>query len=107
MRYAETHRLLGSVLVGVCHTDLGDPRRARERLLPRPVATGSAITRQPGSGSGSSTPPTIRSSRCAEARFVAAQLRCSYFEHQDRGHFVDSHDLPEVLEFVRRKLHLS
>jgi serine hydrolase len=24
MRYAETHRLLGSVLVGVCHTDLGD-----------------------------------------------------------------------------------
>src|SRR6187455_2729673 len=25
MRYAETHRVLGSVLVGVCHTDLGDP----------------------------------------------------------------------------------
>jgi len=24
MRYAETHRLLGSILVGVCHTDLGD-----------------------------------------------------------------------------------
>ena len=24
MRYAETHRLLGSVLVGVCNTDLGD-----------------------------------------------------------------------------------
>lgn len=24
MRYAETHRLLGSILVGVCYTDLGD-----------------------------------------------------------------------------------
>jgi uncharacterized protein len=24
MRYAEQHRLLGSILVGVCHTDLGD-----------------------------------------------------------------------------------
>ena len=28
MRYAETHRLLGSVLVGVCHTDLGDSGEA-------------------------------------------------------------------------------
>src|SRR5690242_20283999 len=24
MRYAETHRLAGSILVAVCHTDLGD-----------------------------------------------------------------------------------
>ena len=28
MRYAETHRLLGSILVGVCHTDLGDSGEA-------------------------------------------------------------------------------
>ena len=28
MRYAETHRLLGSILVAVCHTDLGDPGEA-------------------------------------------------------------------------------
>ena len=40
----------------------------------------------------------------AEPRFVAAQLKCSYFEFEDRGHFVDSRELPEVLAFVRRKL---
>src|SRR5689334_4808471 len=28
MRYAETHRLLGSILVSVCHTDLGDAGEA-------------------------------------------------------------------------------
>ena len=45
MRYAETHRLWGSILVGVCHT----PRRQRrsgERILPCPVAV-AAHPREP------------------------------------------------------------
>ena len=40
----------------------------------------------------------------AEARFIAAQLRCRYFEFTDRGHFVDQRELPEVVAFVRRML---
>ena len=39
-----------------------------------------------------------------EARFVAAQLRCSYFESIDRGHFTETRELPEVLKFVQRKV---
>jgi predicted alpha/beta hydrolase family esterase len=31
----------------------------------------------------------------AEARFVASQLKCSYFEFEDRGHFVDQNDFPK------------
>lgn len=42
----------------------------------------------------------------AEPRFVAKQLRCSYFEFTDRGHFVDSRQFPEVVDLVRRKLSL-
>ena len=61
--------------------------------------------------SASLLPDTVRTGetlyltleRIAEARFVAAQLRCSYFEFDDRGHFVDA-TLPEVTMFVRRRL---
>ena len=36
MRYAETHRLLGSILVGVCHTDLGDSGEAESGYYSAP-----------------------------------------------------------------------
>ena len=104
MRYAETHRLLGSVLVGVCHTDWATPSKRR-----------AAITASPGTGSGSATTssgwqstvrPTMPHIPIAEPRFVAAQLGCSYFEFTDRGHFVDTRELPEVVQFITRKLSL-
>ncbi len=106
MRYAETHRLLSSVPIGVCHTDLGDSGEAASGYYAPPWdwQRDHGKTRQWIGIFNSADDPHIP---MREARFVAAQLRCSYFEHEDRGHFVDSHDLPEVLEFVRRKLHLS
>jgi pimeloyl-ACP methyl ester carboxylesterase len=36
MRYAETHRLFGSILVGVCHTDLGDSGEAESGYYSAP-----------------------------------------------------------------------
>jgi predicted alpha/beta hydrolase family esterase len=102
MRYAETHRLLGSILVSVCHTDLGDAfERASgyydaawqwQRI--RDHQQWIAIYH-------SSDDPNIP---IAESRFVAAQLRCSYFEFTDRGHFNDQRQFPEVVDFVRKKL---
>jgi pimeloyl-ACP methyl ester carboxylesterase len=41
MRYAETHRLRGSILVGVCHTDLGDSGEAESGVLQRALAMGA------------------------------------------------------------------
>ena len=38
----------------------------------------------------------------SEARHVAAQLKASYFEFTDRGHFTDPR-LPEVVDFVRAR----
>jgi uncharacterized protein len=104
MRYAETHRLLGSILVGVCHTDLGDSFEAASGYYdtawqwPRIRENQEWIAIY-----NSSDDPHIP---IAEPRFVAAQLRCSYFEFSDRGHFVDSRQFPEIVDFVRRKLAL-
>ena len=104
MRYAETHRLLGSVLVGVCHTDLGDAFEAASGYYREPWQWQKIRDHQQWIAIYSSTDdPNIP---IAEPRFVAAQLRCSYFEFNDRGHFVDVRELPEVVQFVKRKLSL-
>jgi pimeloyl-ACP methyl ester carboxylesterase len=104
MRYAETHRLAGSILVGVCHTDLGDSGEAASGYYSLPWQWQRIRDNQPWIAIfNSRDDPHIP---VAEPRFVAAQLQCSYFEFEDRGHFVDSRQLPEVLAYVRRKLGL-
>lgn len=102
MRYAESHRLLGSVLVGVCHTDLGDAFEAASGYYAAPWQWDRIRTNQRWIGIyQSSDDPLIP---VTEARFVAAQLKCSYFEHSDRGHFTDSCEFPELVAFVRRQV---
>ena len=101
MRYAESHRLLGSILVGVCHTDLGDSFEAASGYYDSRWQWDRIRANQQWIAIYNSTDdPHIP---VAEARFVAAQLRCSYFEFTDRGHFTSSREFPEVVEFVRRK----
>lgn len=101
MRYAETHRLLGSVLVGVCHSDLGDAFEAQSGYYAAPWQWQQIRDNQQFIAIYNSTDdPHIPIS---EARHVAAQLKASYFEFTDRGHFIDS-QLPEVVDFVRRRV---
>ena len=102
MRYAQSHKLLGSVLVGVCHTDLGDSFEASSGYYNSPWQWEKIRGNQQWIAIYNSTDdPHIP---IAEARFVAAKLRCSYFEFSDRGHFTDSRQFPEVIDFVRRKI---
>ena len=102
MRYAETHRILGSVLVGVCHTDLGDAFEAASGYYRAPWQWDTIRSNQQFIGIFNSTDdPHIP---IAESRHVAAQLKCSYFEFTDRGHFVDRRDFPEAFDFIRRQL---
>ena len=101
MRYAETHRLLGSVLVGVCHTDLGDRFEAASGYYNRPWPWDQIRANQQWIGIFNSTDdPHIP---IAEPRFVAAQLRGNYFEFTNRGHFTNA-AFPELTDYVRRKL---
>lgn len=102
MRYAETHRLLGSILVGVCHTDLGDSFEAASGYYNKKWDWQRIRDNQQWIAIYNSTDdPHIP---IAESRFVAAQLKCSYFEYTDRSHFVDQREFPEVLDFIRRKV---
>ncbi len=102
MRYAETHQLLGSILVGVCHTDLGDGGEAASGYYNAPWQWQRIRENQQWMAVFSSIDdPHIP---ITEARFVAAQLRCSYHEFRDRGHFVDSCEFPEVVHQVRKEL---
>ena len=102
MRFAETHRLAGSILVGVCHTDLGDPFERASGFYAAPWQWQRIREHQEWIAIfSSSDDPHIP---IAEPRFVAAQLRCSYFEFADRGHFVDQRQFPEVVDVVRKRL---
>lgn len=102
LRYAETHTLLGSVLVGVCHTDLGDPGEKASGYYRAPWQWEAIRANQQWVGIFQSSDDPLIPVR--EARFVAKQLACSYFEHTDRGHFVARAPFPELVQFVRRRL---
>ena len=102
MRYAETHRLLGSILVGVCHTDLGDSGEAASGYYNAPWQWDRIREHQQWIAIYHSLDdPHIP---VAEPRFVAARLQCSYFELEDRGHFLDADALPEAAPYLKRKL---
>ena len=102
LRYAETHHVLGSVLVGVCHTDLGDPGERASGYYRAPWRWDAIRRNQRWIGIfHGEDDPLIP---VQEARFVAARLACPYFELPDRGHFVDRRPFPELVQFVRRQL---
>ena len=102
LRYAESHRLLGSVLVGVCHTDLGDPGERASGYYAAPWRWDAIRRNQQWIGIFNSLDdPHIP---IAEPRHIAAQLGCSYFEFADRGHFTERQPFPELVAFVARRL---
>lgn len=102
MRYAETHRLLGSVLVSPCYTDLDDPFEAASGYYQAPWRWEQIRENQQWIAIYHATDdPHIPA---VQARFIAAQLKCSYFEFTDRGHFVDSREFPEVLAYVKGRV---
>ena len=102
MRYAEKRRLLGSILVGVCHTHLDDSFEAASGYYETEWQWQRIRDNQQWIAIyGSTDDPLIP---IAEPRFVASQLKCSYFEFTDRGHFIDSRQFPEIVDLVRKKL---
>ncbi len=101
LRFAETHRVRGSVLVSVCHTDLGDAGERASGYYSAPWQWARIRAHQDWIGIfHSADDPHIP---VAEPRFVAAQLGASYVEFADRGHFADDGPFPELVQFVRRK----
>eukprot|EP00475_Leptophrys_vorax_P022421 TRINITY_DN30562_c0_g1_i1.p1 TRINITY_DN30562_c0_g1~~TRINITY_DN30562_c0_g1_i1.p1 ORF type:complete len:147 (-),score=45.50 TRINITY_DN30562_c0_g1_i1:152-592(-) len=101
MRYAETHKIKGMVLVSACHTDLGEPSEAISEYYNTPwewerIAANCGWILQFGSTDDHLVP-------IEEQRYVAEHLHSDFRQFEDQGHFMVD-ESPEILEAVLMKL---
>jgi predicted alpha/beta hydrolase family esterase len=105
MRYAETHKLAGSVLVGTYYTDLGDDSEKASGYFDTPWNWDAIKANQPWVMIFASTDdPYIP---IAEPRLVRDELDAEYHQFDDEGHFghpVSKTEFPELLEALKPKL---
>lgn len=104
-RYAETHQILGAILVGTYHTDLGYEEEKISGYFDTPWQWGKIkkncqwIVQLAGQDD-----PYISKE---ESRFVHEHLDCEYHEYTDQGHFGDPdhpyNDFPALIEIIERK----
>ena len=101
LRYAETHPLLGSVLVGAYHTDLDLESEKLSGYFETPFDWEAIRKNQSWIAIYASVDdPFIP---IAEPRYLAQQLSAEYFEFTDRGHFM-SPEFPELIALLKQKL---
>jgi predicted alpha/beta hydrolase family esterase len=101
MRYAEKHRLFGSVLVGAYYTDTGDDNERRSGYFDDPWDWPSIRGNQRWIIQFASVDDPFFS--VDEPRLVSAQLHSEYHEFKKRGHFFDA-TFPELVDAVVAKL---
>jgi len=108
MRYAESHRILGSVLVGTYHTDLKNDYEKLSGYFNTPWNWEAIKKNQQWVIQfGSSDDPWIP---IEEARFVHDKLSTDYYEFVDQGHFGGDYfkpTFPEALIAIQSKIALS
>ena len=103
MRYAETHKILGSVLVGACYTDLGEASERVSGYYNAPWDWEAIKANQRWILQFAS--PDDPYIPISEARFIQKQLGTKYFELAKRGHFQDN-SFSELIKALRKQLHL-
>lgn len=105
MRYAEKNPLLGSVLVGSYHTDMGMATEKESGYFDRPWDWKAIKDHQKWILQFASTnDPWIP---IEEARFVHEKLQTDYHEFEDKGHFGGDYrklEFPELLEALTQKI---
>ena len=105
MRFAEKNKIVGSVLVGVCHTDLGSKQEKASGYYDRPWDWKKIKENQNWITIFASTDdPWIP---VKEARFVQQKLRCTYHEYNDQGHFGGDYfkgEFPELTQAILKNL---
>jgi predicted alpha/beta hydrolase family esterase len=101
LRFAERHKVLGSVIVGACYTDLGDEAERQSGYYdhawdwPAIKANQRFILQY-----ASVDDPYIP---IEEARFIHEQVNSSYHEHRTRGHY-EGDDFPELVPALQKQL---
>lgn len=103
MRYAETHRILGSVLASACYTDLGDASERVSGYYEPPWGWNAIKTNQEWIIQFAS--PDDPYIPITEARFIQKHLGSKYHELDKRGHFMDN-SFPELVKALKKQLNL-
>jgi len=105
MRFAEENKILGSVLVGTCYTDLGIESEKLSGYYDEPWQYSKIKNNQKWVILfASSDDPWIPIN---EPRYVHEKLDCEYHEYNDQGHFGGDYfkpDFPELVTAILRKL---
>lgn len=101
MRYAETHKVLGLILISACHTDLGDEKERASHYFDEPwqwdkIKQNTQWIIQ----FGSTDDPYIS---IKEMHYVRDKLKTEYYEFADRGHF-NIEEFPEIIKTIKKKL---
>lgn len=104
MRYAEKTPILGSVLIGAYHTDLGMDSEKISGYFDRPWDFQAIRNHQKWIGIFASTDdPWIP---VEEPRFLNQKLQADYFEYEDQGHFGGDYykeTFPELVALIKSK----
>lgn len=105
MRYAENHKILGSVLVSAYHTDLNDTEEKQSGYFNHPWDWKKIKDNQKWVIQFASTDdPWIP---IEEARLIHNKLNSRYFEYENEGHFGipnDKKEFPEIIEQIKKAL---
>jgi uncharacterized protein len=105
MRYLETHKVLGVVLVAACYTDLGSESEKLSGYFDKQwkwetIRSNAKRIIQFASLNDPYIPIT-------EMRYVRDKLKTEYHENPNQGHFsmdVNKTEFPELIEAVRKKI---
>lgn len=104
LRFAEKQKILGSVLVGAYHTDLGLPMEKQSGYFNRPWDWNAIKSNQKWIIQFSSiNDPWIP---IEEARFVHDKLGTEYYEFLDQGHFGGDYnklEFPELFHALKKR----
>ena len=108
MRYAENNKILGSVLVGACYTDLGVDTEKQSGYYDDPWKWGQIKQNQKWIIQYASTDdPYIP---IEEARKIARELNTEYHEYTDQGHFGSDKartEFPEMIGAIKKVLRIA
>lgn len=106
MRYEQSHKIMGSALVSVNYTDLGDEGERASGYYNKPWLWDKIRKNQKWIIQfASKDDPYIPIS---QARHIHKKLKTEYYEFEDRGHFGDpSHEtleFKELLKAIKRRI---
>ncbi|MCK5018739.1 MAG: alpha/beta hydrolase [Candidatus Peribacteraceae bacterium] len=101
MRYAENNKILGSVLVGTYHSDIGDENERQSGYFENPWDWDVIKKNQKWIIQFSSEDDPYFSFE--EPMFVYEKLNTELHKFEDRGHFFNL-EFPELVEAVKQKL---